>query len=68
MDDQNLLNQVELAAFFRVHRNTITNWIKAGTAPPYVLVKGMRRWQMQDLKEWMEKTKVAPDSEPEEAQ
>lgn len=58
--DERFLNHAELAEFFRVHRNTITNWIKAGTAPPYVMVKGMRRWKMADLEEWMEKTKVEP--------
>lgn len=68
MDDQKLLNQVELADFFRVHRNTVSNWIKAGTAPPYVLVKGMRRWQIKDLEAWMDKTKVEPRADSEEAQ
>jgi len=46
------VDQNGLGAMLKVHRNTISKWIKDGVAPPFIEVNGLRRWLIEDVQNW----------------
>jgi excisionase family DNA binding protein len=42
MESQQLLSTVEVARALRVHRSTITEWVRKGELTPAVVVPGYR--------------------------
>lgn len=53
-----LATKEEVAAFLRIEPRTLDNWASDGRGPAYVKVEGARRYDMADVKEWVESRKV----------
>ena len=64
MKDQAFLTINEIINRYKVHRNTIENWIKSpkiAFPPPVIINVRKRLWRAEDLEAWeRRKTAVAP--------
>ncbi len=48
-----LIDSDELAAFLRISRHTLDQWVHFGTGPPYYKVGRHRRYRREDIDEWL---------------
>lgn len=55
----NLVTVKELSEFLKVKQPTIYAWVHNGTIPSYKL-RGLVRFDMDDVMEWVKNSKVAP--------
>lgn len=53
-----LVGKEEVAEYLGVDPKTLDNWASAGTGPTYIKVGGRRRYDMQDIRAWVEARKV----------
>lgn len=54
-----LATKEEVARFLAIEPRTLDNWASAGRGPTYVKVEGARRYDMADVRAWVEARKVA---------
>lgn len=53
-----LATKEEVARFLAIEPKTLDNWASVGRGPAYVKVEGARRYDMADVREWVESRKV----------
>lgn len=52
------LTSREVAALLNVKQQTLDAWASQGRGPDYVKVEGVRRYDPEDLRAWLEARKV----------
>jgi excisionase family DNA binding protein len=53
-----LVTRKEVAEFLGINPRTLDNWASAGRGPSFVKVGGNRRYDMADVRAWVEARKV----------
>lgn len=48
----------EVAKFLAIEPKTLNNWASRGEGPTYVKIGGARRYDMADIRAWVEARKV----------
>lgn len=61
-----LASKEEVAAILGVEPRTLDNWASLGKGPVYVKVGGHRKYDLADVREWVEARKVLPSPPSEE--
>ena len=59
--DSNILTTAEVAGLFRVHRNTVGAWVKAGM-PCYRASAKHIRFDLNQVKDWMKANGKSADA------
>lgn len=52
------LTSREVAALLNVKQQTLDKWASQGRGPDYFKVEGARRYDMEDLRNWLDARKV----------
>jgi len=66
MPDSRLLTAVQAADYLNVSPGTVRNWAMSD-AIPYVLVGKVKRYRKGEIDSWLERERLAEESELEEA-
>lgn len=53
-----LATSAELAEYLNVKPQTLRNWVHLKKGPPFVMVEGARRYDMTEVKQWLEERTV----------
>jgi hypothetical protein len=53
-----LLTPQELAQYLKVKVRTLDNWACQHKGPPFIQVEGVRRYEMDEVRNWVEERKV----------
>lgn len=55
---EGLATTSEVAAYLNVRPHTLANWAAQKKGPPFIKVEGARRYDMTDVRAWLEERKV----------
>ena len=53
-----LATSKEVAAYLGVHPQSMDRWASKGEGPPYVKLGGIRRYDWNDIRSWVQERKV----------
>lgn len=53
-----LATPAQVAEYLNIAVETLRQWAHRKQGPPYIMVEGARRYDMDDVREWVEARKV----------